>query len=114
MKTSILLALPIVASLASPLFAAGTKNVPFYAWTKKAVDGAWQLQVDGTYPGNWSCKGTMVGRGDNWTRLPAQTVALACVNGPANGRASFIPTGTGFAEFKFRLNNGYQGQSMFK
>lgn len=115
MIKKIILAAPLMLAIAAPLNAAGFKNVPFYAWTKLLPNGSWQVQIDGQYPRNWACKGAMQGSGKDWTALPAQNIALHCINGPSSGRATFVPIGgVGFAKFQYQLDNGYQGKATLK
>lgn len=90
-------------------------NPPFYAYSKKLPNGTWEMQIDGMYPSSWSCKGLMRGTAEDSFDLPAQTIPLTCVEGPTSGIADFRPiSGSRFAEFQYRLNNGLSGKTTFR
>ena len=88
---------------------------PFSASTRIIPGEQWELQIDGTEGGNWSCKGILEGTDADSFDLPVQTVDLICVNGPETGVADYAPrTEARFTDLSFRLNNGFVGSTILK
>lgn len=103
----------VLASLAANAATGGPWNNPaFYASTFRLPDGGWEITVSAMVPHRWVCKGRLHGQSEDMFNLPAQTVAVTCVNGPAAGQITLIPDAqTRFAKFQYRLDNGHRGST---